>query len=164
MGAQSTFLKSKFQVGSAKSDRINYSLAQKVFHSSDVPDKTLLAKKEVLKAKQRDILSLQQPWNQSTIADPKIQKDIKLSSDLKRTLLKVRAGLMDQVTLDAEKKKTSGGGATNPATTALITGNGRPEEELEDLIRYMVAITGRGPIGKHTGRWCNAIDERGLAS
>ncbi|OLQ07086.1 hypothetical protein AK812_SmicGene9586 [Symbiodinium microadriaticum] len=31
------YLTSKFQVGSAKSDKINYTLAQKVFHSGDVP-------------------------------------------------------------------------------------------------------------------------------
>jgi len=28
--------------------------------------------------------------------------------------------------------------------------------------RYIVAVTGKGPVGKFTGKWMNAIDERGL--
>ena len=36
------------------------------------------------------------------------------------------------------------------------------EEQIADRIRYIVAITGKGPIGKFVGRWWNAVDERGL--
>ncbi len=36
------------------------------------------------------------------------------------------------------------------------------EEEIADRIRYLVAITGKGPVGAYTGKWTNAIDERGL--
>lgn len=38
------------------------------------------------------------------------------------------------------------------------------EEQLADRIRYIVSITGKGPIGKFTGKWYNAIDERGLGA
>merc|ERR1719230_261032 len=89
------YLTSKFQVGSAKSDKINYTLAQKVFHSGDVPKEVLEAKRQVQKKKQANILGTEpREWNQSTIADQKVQKDV--TKDLKRQLLKVRAGLMDE--------------------------------------------------------------------
>merc|ERR1719316_379156 len=88
------FLTSKFVVGSSKSDRVNYSLAQKVFHSGDIPKEILEAKRHVQKKKQPNILGTEKDdWNQSTIADPRSwQKDKK--PELKRELLKVRAGLM----------------------------------------------------------------------
>eukprot|EP00913_Durusdinium_trenchii_P013439 g12619.t1 len=50
------YLTSKFQVGSAKSDKINYTLAQKVFHSGDVPQEVLDSKRAVQKKKQPNIL------------------------------------------------------------------------------------------------------------
>jgi len=139
---EKSFLTSKFQVGSCRSDKINYSLAQKVFHSGDIPEKVVLSKKAVNKSKHPNILGVeQQHWNQTTISDPKIQKDV--VTDLKRTLLKVRAGLVDQPVIDAK---------------------GRSEEELADLCRYIVSVTGKGPIGKLTGKWFNPVDERGLSA
>ena len=63
-------------------------------------------------------------------------------SQLKIQLQKVRAGLMDQKTFKESKYMT--------------------EEHIADRIRYLVAVTGKGPVGKNTGRWFNAIDERGL--
>merc|ERR1719198_863857 len=88
------FLTSKFVVGSARSDRINFSQAQKVFHSGDVKSEALEAKKIVQKKKQPNILGTEKDdWNQSTIADQKVQKDTKA---LKPQLLQVRAGLMDE--------------------------------------------------------------------
>ncbi|CAJ1429098.1 unnamed protein product [Effrenium voratum] len=63
-------------VGSAKSDKINYTLAQKVFHSGDVPQEVLESKRAVQKKKQPNILGTEKrDWNTSTIADQKIQKD-----------------------------------------------------------------------------------------
>merc|ERR1719198_1466053 len=89
------FLTSKFVVGSARSDRINFSQAQKVFHSGDVKGEATEAKKIVQKKKQPNILGTEKDdWNQSTIADQKIQKDVK--KDLKKQLLHVRAGLLDE--------------------------------------------------------------------
>merc|ERR1719506_1589827 len=83
-----TFLQSKFVVGSARSDKVNYSQAQKVFHSGDVKDEALEAKRIVTKKKQPNILGTERDdWNQSTIADQKVQKDRK--KDLKRQLLHV---------------------------------------------------------------------------
>ena len=38
---EKTFLTAKFQVGSNKSDKLNFSSAQKVFHTGDVPEKVL---------------------------------------------------------------------------------------------------------------------------
>jgi len=117
-------------------------LAQKVFHSGDIPEKVLDSKKVVNKSKHPNILGTEpQKWSQSTISDPKIQQDVAV--DLKRTLLKVRAGLADQLTVDAK---------------------GRSEEELADLCRYIVSVTGKGPIGKLTGKWFDAVDERGLSA
>lgn len=135
------FLTSKFQVGSAKSDKINYTLAQKVFHSGDVPPEVLEAKRGVLKKKQANILGTEpREWNASTIADPRIQKEV--YKDLKRQLLKVRAGLMDEKVLKPSKSHS-------PAALA-------------EQYKFVVAMTGKGPIGKLTGSWFNPVDERGL--
>jgi len=137
------FLKSKFQVGSAKSDKINFSQAQKVFHSGDVPDNVLVSRKAVQKKKQPNILSTEpHEWQSSTIADPRVQKDP--SIDLKRQLLKVRAGLMDEKCLKQPKMHS--------------------DETIMENQRYICAITGQGPIGKMTGKWFNAVDERGLSN
>merc|ERR1719162_1238577 len=78
---------------------------------------------------------------QSTIADVRVQKDV--SKDLKRQLLKVRAGLMDEICLKQPKMHS--------------------DETIMENQRYICAITGQGPIGKLTGKWFNAVDERGLA-
>merc|ERR1719335_325134 len=136
------FLTSKFAVGSSRSDRVNYSLAQKVFHSGDIPKEVLEAKRHVQKKKQPNILGTEKDdWNQSTIADPKSwQKDKK--PELKRELLKVRAGLMDE-TIQKPSKMHS-------------------DEAIAERHKYIVATTGRGPIGMLTGKWFNPIDERGL--
>jgi len=137
------FMKSKFQVGSAKSDKINFSSAQKVFHSGDVPPMVLQAKKVVQKKKQPNILGTEShEWQQSTISDPRVQKDV--TKDLKRQLLKVRAGLMDEKSLKLSKNHS--------------------DETIMENHRYICSITGQGPIGKLTGKWFNAVDERGLAN
>jgi len=135
------FLTSKFVVGSARSDRINFSQAQKVFHSGDVKGEALEAKKTVQKKKQPNILGTEKDdWNQSTISDQKVQKDTK--KDLKRQLLQVRAGLMDEKVNKASQMHT--------------------DEAIAERHKYIVATTGRGPIGMLTGKWFNPIDERGL--
>lgn len=135
------YLTSKFQVGSAKSDKINYTLAQKVFHSGDVPHEVLESKRAVQKRKQPNILGTEKrDWNSSTIADQKIQKDV--HKDLKRHLLQVRAGLHDERILKPCKAHT--------------------DEAIVERHKFIVALTGQGPVGKLSGRWFNAIDERGL--
>lgn len=141
-GSTHKFLTSKFVVGSNKSDRINFNLAQKVFHSGDVPKEVIEAKRAVQKKKQPNILGTEKDdWNTSTIADPKIQKDVK--KDLKRQLLKVRAGLMDEYVTKPSKMHS--------------------DEVIAERHKYIVATTGRGPIGMLTGKWFNPVDERGLA-
>lgn len=130
-GTQSrAFLQRKFQVGSANSDKMNYTLAQKVFHKKeDAGDKT--------KAH-----SPQGPgWNSSTIANPKVQKDSP-TGDLKRRLLQVRAGLHDERASKPSK-------AHSP-------------EKIAEQHKFIVALTGQGPVGKLTGKWFDATDERGL--
>lgn len=37
------------------------------------------------------------------------------------------------------------------------------DEAIRDTQRYIVSVTGQGPIGKLAGSWMNAVDERGLA-
>jgi len=137
------FLKSKFVVGSARSDRINFSQAQKSFHSGDVKPEALEAKRVVTKRKQPNILGTDNPdWNQTTIADPKVQKQRETKQDVKRKLLQVRAGLLDEKIQKAPKQHS--------------------DEVITELHKYVVATTGRGPIGMLTGKWFNAVDERGL--
>lgn len=136
------FLESKFVVGSARSDRINFSQAQKVFHSGDIKPEAVEAKRTVQKKKQPNILGTEKDdWNQSTIADPKVQKEPK--KDLKRQLLKVRAGLLDEYVAKPSKMHS--------------------DEAIAERHKYIVAMTGKGPIGKCTGKWFNPIDERGLS-
>lgn len=134
------FLKTQFRVGSAMGDKVNYSLSQKVFHSGDVPREVLEAKKLVQKKKQRNILGTERAeWNQSTIADAR-HKDV--SKDLKRQLLKVRAGLMDEYVQKPSKFHA--------------------EDAIRDRQKFVVSITGKGPVGKLSGKWFNSVDERGL--
>jgi len=141
--ANHTYLKTKFQVGSAKSDKINYTVAQKVFHSGDVPQDVLESKRQVQKRKQPNILGTEKrDWNQSIIADQKVQKDV--HKDLKRQLLEVRAGLKDEKIQKPSKFHT--------------------DEQIAERHKFVVAMTGKGPIGKLTGKWFNPVDERGLAA
>jgi hypothetical protein len=136
------YLTSKFQIGSSKSDKINFGQGQKVFHSGDVAQHVVDAKKSVTKSKQANILGAEpREWNQSTIADQKIQKDT--NHDLKRQLLKVRAGLMDEYNLKPSKMHS--------------------DEKIHEMQSFVVRQTGQGPIGKLTGEWMNPVDERGLA-
>eukprot|EP00927_Polykrikos_kofoidii_P072046 TRINITY_DN68216_c0_g1_i1.p1 TRINITY_DN68216_c0_g1~~TRINITY_DN68216_c0_g1_i1.p1 ORF type:complete len:365 (-),score=60.29 TRINITY_DN68216_c0_g1_i1:363-1457(-) len=135
------FMRSKFQVGSVKSQKVNFSLAQKVFHSVDAPE-VVASKRAVMKSKQSNILGTEQrDWNQSTIVNQKVQKD---PVDLKCTLLKVRAGLVDEKVTKPPKNHS--------------------DEAVSELHRYIVNSTGQGPIGKCTKKWFNAVDERGLAN
>merc|ERR1719465_261632 len=97
---QRHFLRSKFQVGSCKSDRKTFPPSQKVFHSGDVPPNVLAAKKEVLKSVKPDTLCLERlPWDINTIADPKLREQKDKRKNLKAELLLVRAGLMDEMTM-----------------------------------------------------------------
>jgi hypothetical protein len=142
---QREYLKQKFQVGSCKSDRRTFPLSQKVFHSGDVPAGVLHAKKEVLRSCKPDILNIdRQPWEQSTIADPKVQKDKR--KNLKAELLLVRAGLMDEATVPKSKNEE------------------KEEEKVRDYVRHVTSLTGKGPIGALTKKWFNAVDERGLGN
>lgn len=137
------YLESKFKVGSYKGDTMNYNLTQKVFHNVDVKREALEAKKVVQKNKQTNILGTERSgWNQSTIADPKVQKDV--SKDLKRQLLEVRAGLRDEYMLKPSKH--------------------HDDEAIAERYKYVVGVTGKGPIGKLTGKWFNPVDERGLSN
>uniref|UniRef100_A0A6U6L0C8 Uncharacterized protein n=1 Tax=Zooxanthella nutricula TaxID=1333877 RepID=A0A6U6L0C8_9DINO len=136
------YLQRKFQVGSANSDKVNYSLAQKFFHNKDVKPEVLEAKKAVVKKKQANILGTEpRDWNASTIADPRVQKDATV--DLKRQLLMVRAGLKDEKVMKPSRFHT--------------------DEAIAERYKFIVSVTGQGPIGKLSGKWTNTVDERGLA-
>eukprot|EP00429_Kryptoperidinium_foliaceum_P021463 CAMPEP_0176128244 /NCGR_PEP_ID=MMETSP0120_2-20121206/64796_1 /TAXON_ID=160619 /ORGANISM="Kryptoperidinium foliaceum, Strain CCMP 1326" /LENGTH=336 /DNA_ID=CAMNT_0017463325 /DNA_START=30 /DNA_END=1037 /DNA_ORIENTATION=- len=135
-----TFLQHKFQVGSANSDRVNYTLAQKFFHKKDVRPEVLEAKKIAVKSKQSNILGTEpKGWNASVAVSAK-----ESTVDLKRQLLKVRAGLMDEKVQKESKFHT--------------------DERIAEQRRFIVSCTGQGPIGKLTGKWFNPVDERGLCS
>lgn len=70
--SQPASAKSARQVGSANSDRVNYTLAQKFFHNKDVRPEVLDAKKTVVKSKQSNILGTEaKAWNSSTVATAK---------------------------------------------------------------------------------------------
>mmetsp|Transcript_28678 Transcript_28678/g.72617 ORF Transcript_28678/g.72617 Transcript_28678/m.72617 type:complete len:380 (+) Transcript_28678:943-2082(+) len=145
---EKTWLKPKFQVGSCKSDKIDLNQCEKVFHSGDVPDSVTFSKKAVQGSKRGNILGTQKDaWNTSVAAQARLSKAVGSTAysgqgEHRRTLAKIRAGLMDAKTMKNSKHMT--------------------EEQIADRIRYVVAITGKGPIGKFVGKWWNAVDERGL--
>ncbi|CAD7959767.1 unnamed protein product [Amoebophrya sp. A25] len=145
---EKTFLKPKFQVGSCKSDKITLTQVEKVFHTGDVPASVTRSKKAVHESKRGNILGTRRDvWNTSVAAQPRLSKlagssQFSGQGELKRTLSKIRAGLMDAKTMKNSKHMT--------------------EEQIADRIRYVVAVTGKGPIGKFVGKWWNAVDERGL--
>jgi hypothetical protein len=148
---QERFLRQKFQVGSCKSERRTFPLSQKVFHSGDVPKGVSAAKKEVQRSCRPDILNMdRQPWDQSTISDPKIQATQFVKKDkrknLKAELLLVRAGLMDEKTVPKSKNSD------------------REEEQVRDYVRHVTSLTGKGPIGALTKKWFNSVDERGIGA
>lgn len=135
---QNTFLQTKFQVGSCKSDRVTYAVDQKVFHSSDVPAPVLEKRKDVNTWKKPDILGVaRSSWDQSTVTAPSRKQ-------LARDLLLVRAGLVDQPYVAKQES--------------------RKEEDVADLVRYVAAITGKGPVGALSKKWFNATDHRGLGA
>eukprot|EP00397_Hematodinium_sp_SG-2012_P035456 GEMP01038144.1.p1 GENE.GEMP01038144.1~~GEMP01038144.1.p1 ORF type:complete len:338 (+),score=63.41 GEMP01038144.1:88-1101(+) len=140
--ATSNYLKAKFQVGSSRSDKINYVLSQNVFHREDIPQKVLQAKQNVQKSKEVNILGAEpREWNQSVAVKDKSPSD----NDLKRQLLRIRAGLMGDISVSSSKGE-----------------GGRSQEEIDDTIRYIVSVTGKGPIGFLTRKWFDAQDERRL--
>jgi len=137
------FLTAKVQVGTAKTDKISFPQNQKVFHSSDVPPQVRECKKEAHRKRVPNILGTNPyKWNDSTVADPKIQKDVQ--KDLKRQLLTVRAGLMDELTLKPSQAHAA--------------------DKMLDMQKFIVGMTGKGPIGPLSGKWMNAVDERGLGA
>lgn len=136
------YLEKKFHVGSANSFKVNYTLAEKFFHNKDVRPEVLESKRVTQKKKQPNILGTEQrDWNASTISDQKIQKDP--SNDLKGRLLKIRAGVGDHRILKPSKFHT--------------------DEQIAERHKFIVSVTGQGPVGKLTGKWFNSVDERGLA-
>jgi hypothetical protein len=154
---QKEFLRSKFQVGSCKSDRRTFPLSQKVFHSGDVPPNVVASKKEVLKSKKPDILCMdRQPWDQKTILDPSRSgpnfnensnthtPSWQKRKNLKAELLLVRAGLMDEPTIPKSRSWS--------------------DDQVADYVRHVASITGKGPVGCLTKKWFNATDERGLGA
>mmetsp|Transcript_104117 Transcript_104117/g.290007 ORF Transcript_104117/g.290007 Transcript_104117/m.290007 type:complete len:335 (+) Transcript_104117:81-1085(+) len=138
--AKHPFLQRKFQIGSATSDKVNYSFAQKFFHASDIKPEVLQSKKTVVRSKQTNILGTEpQAWNSSAAVD----RGNKDKPDLKRQLLKVRAGLMDEKVHKPSKHHT--------------------DEKIAENQKFVVSMTGQGPIGKLSGKWMNSVDERGLS-
>jgi hypothetical protein len=92
------FLKSRFRVGSSKSDRLNYGLGQKVFHLSDVAEDILKTKREVDRSIQPDWLEVRpRDWNASTSLATELRNRSKLK------IRYARAGILDQPTSHPHK-------------------------------------------------------------
>jgi hypothetical protein len=140
---QKEFLKTKFQVGSCKGDRVSFSSKDKVFHSGDIRKDVVEQRKIAQRSVKPDILGLARPaWSESTIADPKIEKAPR--RNIRQELLAIRGGQVDQ-TLVTQRKQ-------------------RSKEEVDGLLRYVCATTGKGPVGSLTKKWMNTVDERGLGA
>lgn len=132
------FLRTRFQAGSVKNSKINYSQSQKVFHGSAVPPEVAETKKKVEKQKKGNILGTEPAeWNISTVPQRHAQ-------DLRSQLLLVRAGMFDEPMHKGKPSKQ------------------HSDEAILDLRRFISNVTGQ-TIGKCGGSWTNLIDERGLA-
>jgi len=142
-----TYLQKRFQVGGAsseqKGEKISYALSQKIFHASDVPADVRQAKQIVHVSKKANILDTEQrAWNHSVIADPRVQKDN--NPELKRKLLHVRAGLLDEKIQKPGKMHS--------------------DEAILERKKFVASMTGKGPIGPLSGKWVSTVDERGLSN
>lgn len=157
-GASHTCPKRRFQVGSrpegSENEPINYSLSQKIFHSTDAPAHVREAKLTVQHSKKPNILGTEQrTWNQSTVANARVMAcekgthKVEEENKIKQRLLKVRAGLLDEFHSHVCK----------PCKM-------HSDEAIEDRKKYIVAITGQGPIGCLSNKWFDAQDERGLSN
>jgi hypothetical protein len=123
---------------------LNYPVKSKVFHSGDVPARAAAMRREVSASKRPDFLGIKRhAWDESTIADPKIEKQNPQRRNLRNDLLQVRGGQAERPTM--------------PTTRT-------PDAVTQDFARYVCAITGKGPIGAVTKTWFNSVDERGLAA
>eukprot|EP00928_Gymnodinium_smaydae_P081288 TRINITY_DN64837_c0_g1_i1.p1 TRINITY_DN64837_c0_g1~~TRINITY_DN64837_c0_g1_i1.p1 ORF type:complete len:374 (-),score=81.25 TRINITY_DN64837_c0_g1_i1:39-1160(-) len=136
------YLQTRLQAGGASSERINYTLSQKIFHGSDVPAEAREQKKAVNHSKSANILGCEpEAWNQSTIAPSEKKRHEK---GLKRRLLQIRAGLHDE--------------------KVPVTGKIHSDEALNERRRYIYSLTGKGHIGPLNNKWFNPVDERGLSN
>ena len=173
---QSEFLRSKFQVGSSRSDKMNFGMAEQVFHASDMPLNVKEMKKETVASKRsRTLPDTKATWNQSTIADDLLVRCSKAQegahgaraaksaataslsgSDLRQQLLEVRAGLRCQ-------PRTKPDAHLQPMRNTAIHAQDE-SKETQDMIRHIVAITNKGPIGQNTAKWFNPLQERHLSS
>jgi hypothetical protein len=101
-------------------------------------------RREVSASKRPDFLGIKRhAWDESTIADPKIEKQNPQRRNLRNDLLQVRGGQAERPTM--------------PTTRT-------PDAVTQDFARYVCAITGKGPIGAVTKTWFNSVDERGLGA
>jgi hypothetical protein len=157
----SGFLRAKTQIGSMETIKtrrsVNYTTKMQVLPTNDASPYVQQRRKEVLHMKHPDIFGVQKrSWSVSTEINryPKkpspqqqqVSEKASLPVDtvsIRERLLKVRAGLGD-VTQKI------------PLPSAQHT----PDKILETQ-RFLVAMTGKGPIGK-TGCWINSADERGV--
>ncbi|KAF4690278.1 hypothetical protein FOZ60_000438 [Perkinsus olseni] len=93
--------------------------------------------------------TLPKPWDISVKADEK-----PVRKDLRRQLLMVRAGLMDQPLWYPRSKHKD----MSPAEfSSSLTRKER------DTIRHVGMVTGKGPVGSLTKRWFNLVDEKGAS-
>eukprot|EP00927_Polykrikos_kofoidii_P080429 TRINITY_DN77297_c0_g1_i1.p1 TRINITY_DN77297_c0_g1~~TRINITY_DN77297_c0_g1_i1.p1 ORF type:complete len:359 (-),score=71.72 TRINITY_DN77297_c0_g1_i1:56-1132(-) len=137
------YLTRRFQVGGASKERNSYQLEQKIFHASSVPPEARETKQAVQHSKKANILGTEpRVWNASTLTIPRGRKE--KDQELKRKLLQVRAGLLDEKVMKQSKSHS--------------------DEEIRDRTKYLVSLTGQGPVGRFSKQWMNSSDERGLCN
>jgi hypothetical protein len=142
------FLKTKFQVGSVKSDKLNYPLTTRVFHRSDAPDFKIALKRETEKFKQPDYLELRpRPWNSSTLSTEQDPRDV------------------GKLTLNAAKKHLIEHPRILKGTldiNALRLNDLSPSDK--ETLQFVKAITGKGPVACLHRKWFNTQDDRGISN
>jgi hypothetical protein len=138
------YLKQMFNVGMSGNKRITYTLSQKIFHDSVVPANVRALKQEVQHFKKANILGTEQAaWNHSSRPEAVLPKH-RTVADQKRKLLEIRSGLKDEKVQQRCKMHS--------------------DEQVQEMRRYLVGITGRGQIGAYSNKWFNSVDERGLCN
>ncbi|KAF4672707.1 Survival of motor neuron--splicing factor 30 [Perkinsus olseni] len=144
------FLKTSFKVGSVRADTVNYKDADRVFPLSDIPPAIVSFKQAVKSSVRPRILdTLPKPWDVSVKADEK-----PVRKDLRRQLLMVRAGLMDQPLWYPRSKHKDMSPAEFSSSLTI---------KERDTIRHVGMVTGKGPVGSLTKRWFNLVDEKGAS-
>ncbi|EER05557.1 hypothetical protein Pmar_PMAR011585 [Perkinsus marinus ATCC 50983] len=144
------YLKSSVRVGGMHSGKVDYEDNERVFSPVNVPSTVLASRRAVLDSVRPKILDHSpKSWNISVKTDEK-----PVRKDLRKQLLMVRAGLMDQPVWKTNSNDKEISVADFPSTFSRKERN---------IIRHVGMVTGKGPVGSLTKRWFNLVDEKGAS-